>query len=437
MLNLRVLESLIDAVTPEKLIGTIISVKGNRLESIGPMVEVGSPVSIKFPGATVLAQVVGFENGKFVLMPFEDNLRVSVGTRVEATSKSDRVGISEDCLGRVFNCFNNTVDGRGPVVPRVFVDLMKASPNPLSRKPISTIFETKVKAIDLMLTAGRGQRLGVFSGAGVGKSTLLGMIARNSSADINVITLIGERGREVKDFLERDLKEGLTKSVVIISTAEESALKKIRAALLALAYAEYFRDQGKNVLFLCDSLTRLAQALRELGGLLGELPVARGYPPSCFQFLAKYLERFGNSDSCGSLTSFFTVLVDGDDLDEPVSDAVRAILDGHIVLSRELASQGIYPAVDFLNSISRVSLDIQTKPMQNFALCVRNIFATYEQNKDLVLVGAYKPGSDFMLDLSLNLHGPLTNFFQQKPDEAYSIQDALQEGIKILASAKK
>ncbi len=430
------LYSEIENIQTLKFLGKVTEVRGNRIESIGPMVEVNTPVRIKLKGLSALAQVIGYENGKCILLPFDENLKIYPGAQVEADSQSDSVGVGFKALGRVLNCFNSPIDNLGPLLSEAYIDLYRPAPNPLERKPIKDIFETKVKVIDLLLTTGKGQRMGIFSGAGVGKSTLLGMIARNSSADVNVICLVGERGREIREFIDRDLKDGLSKSVVIVSTAEESSIRKIRAAMLALAYAEYFRDSGKDVLFLFDSVTRLAQSLRELGVTLRELPVSRGYPPSCFHFLAKYLERFGNSSSQGSLTSFLTVLVEGDDIDEPVSDAVRAILDGHIILSRELANQEIYPAVDILKSISRLAQELQSKNFKNFATCIRSLLGAYEQNKDLVLVGAYKPGVDPVLDLAIKLKDEITQFFQQKPDEAYSMTEALEMGIKILASKR-
>lgn len=431
MLTFNLLSSAVKSLELTKFKGRVAQVRGSKIESWGPMVEIGTPVLILTPAGKARAQVVGFENGRYVLMPFEDNLRITVGATVIASSRSDKVGVSESNLGRIINCFNEPIDDRGGLHADVLVDLFRQPPNPLKRKPVSKIFETKVKVLDLFLTAGQGQRLGIMASAGVGKSTLMGMIARNSSADVNVICLIGERGREVREFIERDLKDGLQKSILIVSTAEESSLRKIRAAMLALAYAEYFRDQGKNVLFLCDSLTRLAQSLRELGAALGEPPLSRGYPPSCFQFLAKYLERFGNSDSEGSLTSYFTVLVEGDDHDEPVSDSVRAILDGHIILSRDLALKGVYPAVDCLRSISRLADQLQPPIAQKLVSAMRTLVQVYEENKDLFLVGAYKPGADLTLDTAIQKNDEIMEFIKQRPDEAYDFDATLAAAKKI------
>ncbi|MCS6962167.1 MAG: FliI/YscN family ATPase [Deltaproteobacteria bacterium] len=430
-MNFERLFSAIKNVNPLKFTGRVSQVKGIRIESEGPFVEIGTMVTIHTESYKAFAQVVGFENGKYILFPFEENLRISLGSIVEAKAQSSKVAVSEKALGRILNCFNEPIDQSKPIEAEDFIDLYRLPPNPIARKPITETFETKIKSIDILLTAGKGQRLGIFAGAGLGKSTLLGMIARHSSADINVICLVGERGREVKEFLERDLKNGLDKSVVIVSTAEESSLRKIRAALLALAYAEYFRDKGRNVLFLCDSLTRLAQSLRDLKTNLGEIPVARGYPPSCFQFLAKYLERFGNSSGPGTLTSFFTVLVEGDDLDEPVSDTVKAILDGHIVLSKELAIKGVYPAIDILRSISRLADTLQEDLTKKISLAIRTLVQTYEENKDLFLVGAYKPGTDITLDTAINKYDEILNFLKQLPDEFFTASEALEEAKKI------
>lgn len=430
-LNFDILSSAIRSLSLHKYEGRVAHVKGSKIESIGPMVEIGTPVTIHSSTTEARAQVVGFENGRYILMPYEDNLRITVGASVVASSRSDKVGVSEKNLGRIVNCFNEPIDENGALSTDALVDLFRQPPNPLKRKPITKIFETKVKVLDLFLTAGQGQRLGIMASAGVGKSTLMGMIARNSSADVNVICLIGERGREVNEFIQRDLGDGMKKSILIVSTAEESSLRRIRAAMLALAYAEYFRDSGKNVLFLCDSLTRLAQSLRELGAALGEPPLSRGYPPSCFQFLAKYLERFGNSDSEGSLTSYFTVLVEGDDHDEPVSDSVKAILDGHIVLSRDLALKGVYPAVDCLRSISRLADQIQPPVAQKLVQAMRTLIQVYEENKDLFLVGAYKPGADLTLDTAIQKHDEIMEFIKQTPNEAYDFETTLNRAKSI------
>ena len=428
----------IKSVKPLKFRGKVTQVKGQIVESQGPFVEVGTTVSIKSSGkARTKAQVIGFSDDRYILVPFEESLGIQSGFIVEAYEKTDSCFVSRNLLGRVVNCFGEPIDGKGEIVTDESVALYNAAPKPLERKMITEVFETRIKAIDIFLTTGKGQRVGIFSSAGLGKSTLLGMLTRFSKASVNVICLIGERGREVKEFLERDLVDGLEKSVVVVSTADENPLKRVRAAFLALRYAEYFRELGEDVLFVCDSLTRLAQSLREIGFALGELPSQRGYPSSVFQILAKYLERLGNSKSSGSLTSFLSVLVEGDDLDEPVSDNVKAILDGHIILTRELANKNHYPAIDILKSISRVAPTLQNETEKKVCMVVKNLLSHFEEYKDMVAIGAYKPGSDQLLDLALQLIEPISLFLQQTPDQACQKDEAIKDLLKVLKASSK
>jgi flagellum-specific ATP synthase len=331
-------------------------------------------------------------------MPLGEMGGIGPGSRVEATGQSLRVNVDENLLGRVLDGLGNVIDGKGGAACRMSYPVENTPPNPLTRKKISEVLPIGVKCIDGLLTIGRGQRIGIFAGSGVGKSTLMGMIARNTKADINVIGLIGERGREVREFIENDLKEeGLKRSVVIVATSDQPALVRLKAAQLATAVAEYFRDQGNDVMLLMDSLTRFAMAQREVGLAIGEPPVTRGYTPSVFAVMPKLLERSGTSD-VGSITGMYTVLVDGDDMNEPVTDTVRGILDGHIVLSRNLANKNHYPAIDILASISRLMSEIADSDHKKAAGRARDLLAIYRDSEDLINIGAYVKGSNPKLD---------------------------------------
>ena len=387
-----------------KYTGKITKVTGLTIESDGPIATIGELCHI-YPyheTESILAEVVGFRNDKILLMPLGDMEGIASGSTVVASGRALRVDVGNELIGRVLDGLGNPIDGKGPIKTQKNHPVLNPPPNPLERAIISEPLPLGIKAIDGLLTCGKGQRIGIFAGSGVGKSTLMGMISRNSSADINVIGLIGERGREVREFLENDLKEeGLKKSVVVVVTSDQPALIRVKGALVTTAIAEYFRDEGKNVMLLMDSLTRFAMAQREIGLAIGEPPVTRGFTPSVFAVMPKLLERAGTS-SKGTITGLYTVLVDGDDLNEPVTDTVRGIIDGHIILSRKLANQNHYPAIDVLSSVSRVMPNIAEKEHLNMANVIKDIMATYKESEDLINIGAYKMGSNKKLIEQLN-----------------------------------
>jgi flagellum-specific ATP synthase len=350
-------------------------------------------------------------------MSYSETNGIQIGNNVTATGSSLEVSVSDALLGRVLDARGRAVDGKGKIDSDVRYPITAGSPPPLSRTRVTKRVDTGVRAIDSLLTVGLGQRLGIFAGSGVGKSTLLGMIARNTDADVNVVALIGERGREVNDFIENDLgPEGLARSVLVVTPSDSPPLSRLRGAYTATAVAEYFRDQGKNVMLLFDSITRFARAMREIGLARGEPPATRGYPPSMFDQMPKLLERAGASDK-GSITSFYTVLVDGDDLDEPVSDTVRGILDGHIVLSRALAQHYHYPAIDVLGSVSRLAPVVSGPRANEAAGVIRRLMAIYSENEKLINVGAYHAGSNSAIDEAIAKHGIIEEFLMQRVDE--------------------
>ena len=386
--------------SPLRTAGRVTQVVGLTIEVQGIQAFIGEVCLLMLPQATepVLTEVVGFKNGTVLLMPLGDVQGIRPGCEVIPTGKSFTVKVGESLLGQVVDGLGRplqgaAVNGQGAEYP---VD--NDPPNPLQRRRIRELLPTGVRAIDLFLTCGQGQRIGIFAGSGVGKSTLLGMIARNSAADVNVIALIGERGREVLDFIERDLgTEGLARSVVVTATSDRPPLIRIKGALVATAIAEYFRDQGKNVMLMMDSVTRLATAQREVGLAIGEPPATKGYTPSVFTLLPRLLERSGTSPQ-GSITGLYTVLVDGDDFNEPIADAVRSILDGHIVLSRTLAAKNHFPAIDILQSISRLMTELVDEEQQQLAAVFRDYLAVYTESEDLISIGAYVEGANPRLD---------------------------------------
>jgi len=384
--------------------GRVTQVIGLIIEAQGPAVNLGELCYIhsKEGGQPLKAEVVGFKDDRILLMPLGEMRGIGPGCEVVASGHSLTVHVGEQLLGKVLDGLGNSLDGSSSFSLMNEYPVNSMPPNPLTRKRINEYLEVGVKAIDGILTCGKGQRIGIMAGSGVGKSTLLGMIARNTKADINVIALIGERGREVRDFIERDLgEEGLKRSVVVVATSDQPALIRVKGAMVATAVAEYFRDQGKDVMLMMDSVTRFAMAQREIGLAIGEPPTTRGYTPSVFAILPKLLERSGTSEK-GTITALYTVLVEGDDMNEPVTDAVRGILDGHIVLSRQLASQNHYPAIDILSSVSRVMIEIVDKEHREAASSLRNILATYKEAEDLVNIGAYVAGSNPRIDYALN-----------------------------------
>ena len=379
-----------------KKMGKVINVIGLTIESAGPDAKIGDVCRIMKPdrkGNGILSEVVGFKDGKTQLMPYQITDGIGLGSIVENTGKPLVVKVSDGLLGKTLDGLGRPLEGE---LPDDMVDypIEAAPPDPMKRAIIDDVLSLGVKAVDGLITIGKGQRIGVFAGSGVGKSTLLGMFARNTKADINVIALIGERGREVREFIERDLgPEGMARSVVVVATSDKPALERNKAAKTATAIAEYFRDQGKDVLLMMDSLTRFSMAQREIGLASGEPPVSRGYPPSVYAEMPKLLERAGKAEK-GSITGLYTVLVDGDDFNEPITDTARGILDGHIMLNRSLAHKNHYPAIDILQSISRCMSGITTKEHRALAGKLKNVLATYQEAEDLINIGAYKAGSN-------------------------------------------
>ncbi len=413
---------------PIRVHGKVTEVIGLLIESTGPAASVGDVCTIEH-NDTVIAQaeVVGFRKERTLLMPLGPLEGIHPGYTVVSTKKPLMVSVGRNLLGRVLSGLGAPIDGKGGLVPEVTRPVFSRVPNPLNRKRITEHFETGIRSIDSLLTLGKGQRMGIFSGSGIGKSILLGMMAKNCKSDVNVIALIGERGREVREFLERDLgEEGLKRSVVVVATSDQPALIRMKGAMVAAAIAEYFRDIGKDVLFLCDSITRMATAQREIGLAIGEPPATKGYTPSVFSMLPQFLERAGTSEK-GTITGLFTVLVEGDDLDEPVSDAARSVLDGHIVLSRELANRNHYPAVDILQSISRCQPDVITPEHMALVGSIKNLLAAYKENEDLIQIGAYAQGSNLRVDSAIKIHEPIMHFLRQRRDEKIEYTECIKE----------
>lgn len=410
-----------------KHLGRVAQVVGLTMESLGPACNVGDVCYIrmnKFSEPT-LSEVVGFRDNRILLMPLGSMDGVGPGSIVEATGAPLGVRVGPALLGRVLDGLGNPIDGKGAIESDLLYPTEKQAPDPMERVRIKEVMSLGVRAIDGLLTIGKGQRIGIFAGSGVGKSTLMGMIARNAKADVNVVGLIGERGRELKDFLYKDLgEEGLKNSVIVVATSDKPSLIRLKAAQVATAIAEYFRDMGKDVLLFMDSLTRYSMAQREVGLATGEPPVSRGYTPSVFSSLPKLLERAGTSDK-GSITGLYTVLVDGDDLTEPVTDTARGILDGHIVLSRKLANSSHYPAIDVLASISRVMSDIVTKEHKKLASIIKRNMATYSEAEDLINIGAYIKGSNPDIDEAIEKHKMIEEFLLQEVEEKVEFQDTL------------
>ena len=392
--------------------GRVVKIVGLTVESNGPTTKIGDVCRI-YPDqgdAYIEAEVVGFKDQRVLLMPFGKMDGVGLGSRVISTGSAFQVPVGRGLIGRVLDALGNPIDNLGPVQADCVYPADREPPGPFERERIREVLPLGIRAIDGLLTIGRGQRVGIFAGSGVGKSTLMGMIARNTEADINVITLVGERGREVKDFLEKDLgPEGLKRSVLVVATSDQPALLRLKSAMAGTAIAEYFRDQGYNVLLLMDSLTRFAMAQREIGMAVGEPPISRGFPPSVYAILPKLLERTGTSQK-GSITALYTVLVEGDDMNEPIADTVRGILDGHIVLSRNLAAANHYPAIEVLSSVSRVMTDIVTEEHREKAGFVKNKMAVYQDARDLINIGAYKSGSNPEIDAAVALTATLQPF---------------------------
>jgi FliI/YscN family ATPase len=417
--------------------GEVVRVIGTTVEAAGLILQLGSICWIDLePEGMVSAEVVGFRDGRITLVPFGDLSGVRPGSAVRLREQQFRVPIGPAVLGRVLDGFGRPLDGQGPLHAEYRV-VTGAAPHPLGRARISTPISTGVRALDGLLSAGKGQRLGIFAGSGVGKSTLLAMIARHASSNVNVIALIGERGREVQEFIDEQLgPEGLARSCVVVATSDQPALLRLKAAEIATAIAESFRDEGKDVLFMMDSVTRLAMAQREIGLGAGEPPALRGYPPSVFSFLPRLLERAGNTEY-GTITGFFTVLVEGDDMTEPVADTVRSILDGHIVLSRDLATQNHYPAIDVLESVSRLTRELLTPEQLELTARAREHMAIYRKNQDLINIGAYPAGSNPAIDEAIARHEPLRQFLRQGVTESLSVEQSWELLAKTLEPLPK
>ena len=407
--------------------GEVVAVVGLLVESRGPAVAVGDFCEIRTSsGHRTRTQVIGFRNGHVLAMPLEEIDGVQLGDAVVARREQSRVPVGPELLGRVLDGFGRPMDGGPGISAAEAYELYKAPPNPLSREHIVEPLATGIRVIDGLTPCGRGQRIGIFGGSGVGKSTLLGSMVRHSSADVSVVALVGERNREVRAFLDHDLgPEGLRRAVLVISTSDRPAPLRVRACFVALAVAEYFRDQGANVLLVMDSVTRLALAQREIGLAAGEPPSQKGYTPSVFQLLPRIFERAGRFHE-GSITGFFTVLVEGDDFNEPISDAVRSILDGHVILSRALASGGHYPAVDVLHSLSRLSSALATPEQKEAARKIREGMAMYEQSRDLIELGAYVPGTNPRLDASIRAQAALNGFLRQDSEKPMPLAETRQ-----------
>jgi FliI/YscN family ATPase len=415
--------------------GSVARLVGLLVESEGPAAALGDFCeAVAADGRRIRMQVVGFRDGRVLSIPLDETDGLELGDRIIARKEAARVAVGPDLMGRVLDGFGQPMDGKPPIAGEAY-ELFKPPPGPLEREPIREPLITGIRAIDSMLTIGKGQRIGIFGGSGVGKSTLLGAMSRHSSADVSVIALVGERNREVRDFLEYELSEaGLKRSVVIVATSDRPAPLRIRAGFVALAVSEYFRDQGADVLLVMDSVTRLAMAQREVGLAAGEPPSQKGYTPSVFNLLPRVFERAGRFRR-GSITGFFTVLVEGDDFNEPISDAVRGILDGHVVLSRDLGAAGHYPAIDVLNSVSRLASRVG-KPEQNAAAQrLRAALSDYSRSEDLISLGAYVAGSNAKLDSAIQLRPQLLDFLRQDAKEASTYAETLDRMLSLARSA--
>jgi len=413
------------------LIGLIIEATGLEAE-VGEVCEVRTGRdAVRSGWVTIPAEVVGFRGGRTLLMPLGEMHGIGPGDTVTATGRHVSVPVGDALLGRVLDGLGRPIDGGPDLEGLPLRPIAGAPPSPLERPRISERVTLGVRALDTLVPCGRGQRLGIFAGSGVGKSSLLGMIARSTSADVNVICLVGERGREVREFIDRDLGDAIARSVVVVATSDQPALVRIKAALTATAIAEHFRDEGADVMLMMDSVTRFAMAQREVGLAIGEPPATRGYTPSVFALLPKLLERSG-ANSKGSITGLYTVLVDGDDMNEPIADAVRSILDGHVVLSRELAHAGHYPAIDVLQSVSRLEREITSEEVLQRARRLRQLLAAYRDKRDLIAIGAYERGSDPVVDEAIDLKPAIDRFLRQSTEESVPGPDADDQLLQVV-----
>jgi flagellum-specific ATP synthase len=421
----------LSATDPITEFGIVEKVVGNTIESHGPNATMGCVCWLESQGRRVPVEIVGFTDGKVISMPLGKIDGVRQGDVLVASGRTASIGMSELLQGRILDGLGRPIDGKPMPADLHQQDLYAEPVNPLTRDPIREPLQTGVRVIDGLLTTGLGQRVGIFGGSGVGKSTLLGMISRYTSADINVIALIGERGRELREFIENDLgEEGLKRSIVIVSTSDQPALVRLRAAFAATAAAEFFRDRGYNVMLMMDSVTRFAMAQREVGLAAGEPPSSKGYTPSVFSLLPKLLERSGKFQT-GSITAFYTVLVEGDDMNDPIADSVRSILDGHIVLDRELAARGHYPCIDVLHSVSRLMSQLAGPDLKKAAYEVRDLMATYKKSEDLINIGAYKRGSNPRIDASIDRADAINGFLRQRAEEPTQLPFTHQQLIQL------
>jgi flagellum-specific ATP synthase len=425
----------LDEMDSYKRFGRVKQVVGLMIESQGPESSIGDLCLIHVnhrKKRVIQAEVVGFRDENVILMPYTSVNDIAPGSLVEATLKPLEIKVGPALIGSVVDALGDSLDGEQLPKGLKSVPTEQSPPNPLKRPPISEPIEVGVRMIDSLLTVGNGQRVGIFAGSGVGKSTLLGMIARNTTADMNVIALIGERGREVREFIEKDLgPEGLKRSIVVVATSDQPALMRIKGALTATSIAEYFRDQGLNVMMMMDSVTRVAMAQREVGLAIGEPPTTKGYTPSVFSLLPKLLERTGTNE-LGSITAFYTVLVDGDDMNEPIADTVRGILDGHFVLDRNLANKGQYPAINTLKSVSRVMNNISEREHIKSAERLRELLSTYYNSEDLINIGAYKKGASKEIDEAIQKYPQIISFLKQGTHEKMTIQESVNALMQLV-----
>ena len=429
MLNLKKYYRAIEDVDPIKVYGKVTQIIGLIIEGLGPGSSIGELCEIYPKGGIrpIEAEVVGFKGEKIQLMPLGDTRGLSPGSKIVAKRHKAYVRAGAGLLGRIIDGTGMPIDNKGEITEKILYPIYGSPLNPLDRRRIERPLDLGIKAMNGILTCGQGQRLGIFAGSGVGKSVLLGMIARNTAADVNVIALIGERGREVKEFIEKDLKEeGLARSVVVVATSDQPPLVRIRGAYIATAIAEYFRDRGNKVMLMMDSVTRFATSLREVGLAIGEPPTTKGYTPSVFSTLPRLLERAGTCSGEGNITGLYTVLVEEDDLNDPIADAVRSILDGHIILSRELAAHNHYPAIDILHSTSRTMIDIVSSVHMDYARRIREIIARYKKAEDLINIRAYKKGSNPGIDYAINMMDSINRFLCQGMDEKMDFERSVK-----------
>jgi flagellum-specific ATP synthase len=431
--RLRTLRESLSGLHPYRIYGRVNQVVGYVIEGKGPPASVGDsalvyPLDKSLP---ISAEVVGFRQGKTLLMPLGDLRGIGIGSRILSRKRTASAFVGNGLLGRVIDGLGNPMDDKGNLNCDEVIPIHRETINPMKKRRITEPLDLGVRSINGLLTCGKGQRMGIFAGSGVGKSVLLGMIARHTEARVNVIGLIGERGREVREFIEKDLQDGIGHSIVVVATSDQPPLIRVRAAFLTIAIAEYFRDQGSDVLLLMDSLTRFAMAQREIGLAIGEPPTTKGYTPSVFFLLAQLLERAGNGEGEGTMTGLYTVLVEGDDLEDPIADGARSILDGHVVLSRKLANENHYPAVDVLKSVSRIMKDIVSKEQTGYHGKIMEVMSEYERAEDLINIGAYQAGSNKKIDYAIAMVDKIRLFLRQNSDERATLEETMNS-MRIL-----